>query len=301
MSLLVIGATGLVGSKFVSDASGKAQVIPADENHIDVTNVNSINNFFLDNDFDSVINFAAITDVDAAEKERENKSGLVWKLNGEGAHNLAEACKKFDKFLVHISTDFVFPGTVDNPGPYSEDSPLPNQLMFGLGWYGWSKNRAEEFITLSQAKHAIVRISYPFYADTFENKFDFAKNYLNLFDQGKLYPLFNDQVFTPLLVDELAEPLLRIIQLRASGVYHIVSSNTTTPFEFTKYLLKKARGVENVVQESSMQDFLKSGGKTPRPRLGGLRTEITQKKLGLKFKTWQEMVDEFTDQYQKSP
>ena len=166
--------------------------------------------------------------------------------------------------------------------------------MDGIGWYGWTKNRAEKALSQSGAKYAIARIAYPFYGHKFEKKLDFAKNYLKLFDEDKLFPIFTDQTFTPLLLGELVSPLLKIADEKMEGTFHLVSSNVATPFEFVEYLLKTARNVEGVVEKGSMKKFLEGEGRTPRPRLGGLNTKITQEKLGANFITWQEMVDSFS-------
>jgi dTDP-4-dehydrorhamnose reductase len=296
--VLVIGASGLIGSKFVELAKDQIDITPVDEKTLDITNKDSVKNYFQTNDFDSVLNFAAATNVDGAEQEKGNQSGLTWKLNVEGPENLAMICKEKDIFFAHISTDFVFTGTEDNPGPYAEDARLPDS-MENIGWYGWSKNRAESRILNSGAKYAIIRLAYPFYASDFAGKLDFAKNYLKLFDEGKLFPIFTDQTFTPINVDDLTLPLSKILNEEIEGTFHIVSGDTATPFEFVEYLLKKARGAENIVQKSLMMEFLKSPGRTPRPRLGGLKTDITQKMLNMKFRTWREMVDGFTGQLKK--
>lgn len=291
--ILVIGASGLVGSKFVKEASKNAEVVGVDEKTIDITNKDSIEDYFSKNNLDVVINFAGYTNVDAAEKERGNENGFCYKLNVNGSENLGKVCLKYDKFLIQISTDFVFPGTVDNSGPYSEVVQVPSNLMPSLGWYGWTKGQAETRIQNLGSRCAIVRISYPFCADHYGLKLDFVKNYLKLCDEGKLFPIFTDQIITPLLSDELVMAIDKIIDLREKGIYHVVSSNEATSYEFVDYLLKKARGVTDVIQKGSMEEYLKIEGKTPRPRLGGLKTEITQEKLGIKFKTWQEMIDEF--------
>lgn len=295
--ILVIGSSGLIGSKFVKEASKVTDVIGVDEKVLDITDKTAVDEYFSKNNFDSVINFAAITDVDGAEKEKNKKDGFVWKLNVEGVENLSKACKNHNKFLIQISTDFIFEGTEENPGPYSELSPITYNLSPSMGWYGWTKAQAELRIKNQELSSAIVRITYPFYSDKFENKLDYAKAFLKLYDEGKLFPIFTDQTLTPLLVDELVGPLIKIAKDKISGVYHIVSSNTTTPFEFVEYLLKKARNVEGIVQKGSMKKFLDAPGRTPRPRLGGLKTEITQERLCLKFKTWQEMVDEFVYEF----
>ncbi len=293
--VLVIGASGLVGSHFVELAKDKLEIVPVDEKTLDITNATSVKDYFEKNNFDSVLNFAAITNVDGAEKERGNEKGITWRLNVEGPENLSSVCKEKDIFLVQISTDFVFTGTGDYPGPYAEDSKI-SPTMERLGWYGWTKNRAEERVRVSGVRSAIVRISYPFYSSEFSPKLDFAKNYLKLYDEGKLFPIFTDQTFTPINVDDLIESLVKILDEEIQGIYHIVSGDTATPFDFVEYLLKKARNAEGVVQKGSMVEFLKAPGRTPRPRLGGLKTEITQEKLGIKFKTWCEMVDEFVVQ-----
>lgn len=291
--VLVIGASGLVGSRFVELAKNKIDIIPVDEKTLDITNRDAVEVFFKENKFDSVLNFAAITNVDGAEKERDNKSGFTWKLNVIGPQNLAIACKENGRFLVQISTDFVFTGNKEDPGPYSEDHPIP-QNNNGIGWYGWTKNRAEKAIQNSRVRNSIVRIAYPFYSTKFDLKLDFAKNYLKLFDDGKLFPIFKDQTITPIYVDDLVEPLVKILDDEIEGTFHLVSRDVTTPFDFVEYLLKKNRNVEGVVKEGSMSEFLKAKGRTPRPRLGGLKTKITQQKLGMKFKTWREMIDEFS-------
>lgn len=291
---LVIGASGLIGSRFCELAKNKLDITPVDEKILDITDKTSVDKYFSKNKFDSAINFAAYTNVDGAEKERGNKDGICYKLNVLGVENLVNACKTYNRFLIQISTDFVFKGTENDPGPYSEDTSPPEENS-DIGWYGWTKNRAEKLLSESEIRYAIVRIAYPFYASKYDLKLDFAKNYLKLFDEGKLFPIFTDQTLSVINVDEMIEPLVKILNQEMSGIFHLVSSNSTTPFDFVEYLLKKARNVEGVVQKGSMEEYLKVEGRTLRPRLGGLKTELTQQKLDMKFKTWKEMVNEFVE------
>ena len=105
---LVIGASGLIGSRFVELAKNNLDIIPVDEKTLDITDKDAVRVFFKENKFDSVLNFAAITNVDGAEKESGDQTGLTWKLNVVGPLNLARASKENNKFLVQISTDFIF-------------------------------------------------------------------------------------------------------------------------------------------------------------------------------------------------
>ncbi|MEK7168527.1 MAG: sugar nucleotide-binding protein [Patescibacteria group bacterium] len=287
----VFGASGLVGSRFVELYPNKEELLTPDLTEFDITSIKNVASFFDKNEVSTVVNFAAFTNVDGAEKERGDENGVVWRLNVDGVKNLIEICKEKDIFLVQISTDFVFRGDESDPGPYSEDKKLPDD-NFGISWYGWTKNRVEKLLNESGVRHAVVRIAYPFYAASFDGKLDFAKGFLKLFDEGKLYPVFADQIHSVLNVDDLIEPLTKIMTDKISGTFHVVASDTTTPFEFVSYLLEKTKGAKDVLQKGSMKEFLKVEGRTPRPRLGGLKTEITEKKLGVTLKTWREMVDE---------
>ena len=304
MKYLVIGGSGLIGSRFVELTKKNNIILSPGEKELDITSGPSVDNFFKNSKFDIVVNFAAYTNVDGAEKERPpahrasgpegDKKGIVWGLNVGAAENLAKACKKYDKFLIHISTDFIFPGTKENPGPYAEDVELPGE-MEKIGWYGWTKLEGEKQVRKINKNAAIVRTAYPF-RTAYEQKLDFARNILALFDEGKLYPLFSDQKLTPVLIDDLVGVLEKIANLKRPGIYHTVTSDVTTPYDFANYLLEKARGVKNAVIKGSMEEYLKTPDRTPRPRLGGLKSEKTQKILGMKFKTWRESVDEFVRQ-----
>lgn len=294
----VIGGSGMVASRFIDLSSKSFDITSLDEKILDITNKDAVEKYFDENKFDSVINFAAYTNVDGAEAQKGDEGGLVWRLNVGGPKNLAEVCEDKNIFLVHISTDFVFPGNDSYPGPYSEDSKLPESAE-GIGWYGWTKNRAEKVLEESGAKFAIVRYGYPFRAAEYALKLDWARNLLKLFNEHKLYPLFEDQFYSILFIDDLTTPLAKIIDQNIVGVFHIASSDTTSPYAAGKYLLEKVAGHEIEIKKGSMKEFLQIPGTTPRPRLGGLDSLKSQNSLNLKFKSWQEMIDEFLEQYGK--
>jgi dTDP-4-dehydrorhamnose reductase len=290
--VLIIGASGMIASRFIDLANKKFDITSADEKTLDITNKNAVEKYFSENRFDTVINFAAFTNVDGAEAQSGDENGLVWKLNVEGPQNLAEACKKNNIFLIHISTDFVFPGNEAIPGPYDEDLPIP-ESQDGMGWYAWTKNRAEKAVSSIGSRVSIVRYGYPFRAARYDLKKDWARNLINLYNEHKLYPLFDDQIHNVLFIDDLVEPLSKIIKDELKGIFHIASSDTTTPYEIGSYLLKKYAGKPIELQKGSMVEFLKTPCRTPRPRLGGLNSLKTQNILNIKFKPWREMVDSF--------
>ena len=98
---------------------------------------------------DVVVNAAAWTAVDLAERERE----AAFRANAEAPRALAEACARRDARLVHYSTDYVFDGR--GTRPYREDDPTSP-----LGVYGASKLAGEDAIRASGTDHAILRTAW---------------------------------------------------------------------------------------------------------------------------------------------
>ena len=299
--ILVFGADGLVGSRFTDLYHKETPTITPKSEELDITNKKAVELYFetYKNEFHSVVNFAAFTDVDGAEKEKGNEKGVVYLVNTVGAQNLAEATKAFDKYFIHISTDFVFPGKEENPGPYPEDARLTEKPE-ELTWYGWTKLVGEKRVRQVNKNASIVRISYPYRAQ-FAGKLDYARKILSLYDEGGLYPMFSDQKMTPTFIDEAAKVFYLLLEEKKAGIYHIASCDLTTPFSFAGYILEKARGVKGVLKEGSMKEFLKVPGRLPRPRLGGLLTEKTRKELGITLMTWREAVNQFVAQLKGGP
>jgi dTDP-4-dehydrorhamnose reductase len=292
--LLVTGATGLVGSRFLELKSQNFEVLPTDINTFDITNRESVDKFLNDNKPTAILHFAGYTDVDAAEKQRNQESGPAWEVNVLGTRNIAEAAGKLGIFMVHISTDFVFKGSEDDKGPYSEEKALPASND-GMLWYGWTKKLAEDEVRKAHPKAAIARISYPFRAK-FDAKKDFARSILLAYEGGTLYPLFTDQYLTPSFIDDVSEGLSIILQKKLPGTFHLVCTGVVTPYEFGNYLLEKAKGEKNIIKPGSLDEFVKVPGRTPKPKYGGLLNEKTEVALGMKFMTWKEAIDELVNQ-----
>lgn len=299
--ILVLGADGLVGSRFTDLYHKETPTITPKAEELDITNKKALEVYFetYKKEFHSVINFAAFTDVDGAEKEKGNEKGVVYLVNVVGAQNLASASKTFGKYFIHISTDFVFPGTEEYPGPYPEDAKLPNNPE-DVTWYGWTKALGEKRVLSANKGASIVRISYPYRAH-YTGKLDYARKILSLYDEGNLYPIFSDQKITPTFIDEASKIFYLLLEEKKVGIYHVASCDLTTPFSFASYVLQKARGVTGVLKEGSMKEFLKVPGRPPRPRLGGLLTEKTEKELGTTLMTWREAVNEFVIQLKGGP
>jgi len=287
IDLAILGAKGLVGSqssKHLEDFG--VGVISADIEEVDITKHKDLDRWMKDSPAPVIVNFVAFTDVDGAEKEKGKEDDSAIMLNVEGARLVAQAAKKNKKFLIYISTDMVFP-TNKAPGPYSED--VQPQIGDGaIGWYAKTKLMGERAVAGVGGRYALIRISYPF--GNPDNEKDFFLKTRKYIESG--IPLFADQQFTPTYILDLANAIVEIVSRQKEGVFHVATHPPTTPYEFGNYLAEKLK-LEKEAKKGSLDDFIKQGGKAPRAKDGGLSTQLTQDRLGIEFRSWQEAIDDF--------
>ena len=285
-SITLIGSSGFVGTVISKILIDKGQNINLPlKNQLDITNLKSIKQFILKAKPEVLINFVAYTNIENAEKERGNKNAPTWKINAEGSKNLALLCKEFNIFLIHISTDSVFPGTKNDPGPYKEND-IPPITLEPLSWYSYTKLIGEQTVVNSGAKYAIVRISYPF--GNFDSPKDFLLKTIKYIRSGTSF--FSDQTFTPTYIPDLAKAITIIAISRKKGIYHITCIGITSPYKFAVYSRQKL-GLNNKIHEQNLSKFLKSPNSIKRSKYGGLLNQITQQSLNLKMSPWQKAVD----------
>lgn len=296
MKIYVTGSRGMVGSRFLDLLPKEHTVLAPEVDRLDITDKGSVDSFFEKEKPDAVVHFAAYTNVGEGENQRDDKNGDAWKINVDGSKNLAEASKKIGAHLIHISTDYVFSGMADDPGPYSEDH-IPEADSKRLTWYGFTKAEAErEVANILGKDFSLVRLIYPVRAK-FDAKPDYLRKPLSLYDQGKLYPMFKDQQVSITFIDEACEAIIKIIENKHYGIFHASTSDVATPFDLISYLIEKARGVKDAVKPSSIDEFLKTVDSPVRyPKFGGLKVGETEKALEMKFSTWKEVVDKLISQ-----
>lgn len=289
-SILITGSSGLVGSSFINGKVEKNyHIFSPTHLQMDISKMSSISRYVGKNKSDIIINFAAHRNANTAEEQRMDKKGSAWRTNVEGTKNIVSISKKSGIYLIHISTDMIFSGYLEDKGPYHEfDKPKKN--MSRLSWYGWTKLLAEHSVR-SYNGGAIVRIgnvTKPIY----DPSLDYVGKILWLFDNKKLYPLFDNQFITLSYLPDVSKIIFALIKNKVSGVFHVASSDIVTPYELAKHLLYKARKSKGKVKKISIDEYL-SIYPNRYPKHGGLKSVFTQQKLGIKFPTWQKIVDNF--------
>lgn len=287
---VVFGGHGFVGSTFLRSVKNLGRLLIPSIDELDLTNREQLSKYLDLHQTNKIVNLVAYTNLDQAEKERGDQKGVAWRTNVETVRNLVDLAQRRNLYLVHISTDAVFPGTKDHSGPYKESMVPPNTDQ-NLSWYGYTKLQGE----IEAQKHenvAILRIAYPFGGQLPEK--DFALKTVKYLRLG--YPLFFDQQFTPSYLLDVAETIRILLSTGQTGGFHCTCQGLTTPFHFGEYIqthFGDQLGLNSKVEPGSAVEFISSPGRPARPILGGLDTKETQKRLGLQFKSWQQALDEF--------
>lgn len=225
--ILVTGGNGQLGSclKLKSKAQHTLDFVFLDSKELDITNSIQIETVFNTSNFEYCINCAAYTAVDNAEDDKDT----AYNVNALGAKHLAEACKKFNVTLIHISTDFVFNGNATTP--YTE-----NDITDPIGVYGATKLKGEQYIDTVFKKYYIIRTSWLY--SQFNN--NFVKTMLRLASEKEALSVVNDQKGTPTNANDLAEAIIKIIHSNTQqyGLYHFSNLGETTWYGFAKAIFK---------------------------------------------------------------
>jgi dTDP-4-dehydrorhamnose reductase len=250
------GLTGLVGSRIVE--------LNKDLNFIDLSlesGINILDPVQLETVFsthpnaDTVLHLAAFTDTNAAWNQKGDKTGLCYQINVVGTQNLVNLCKKYGKYLIHISTDYVFNG--QKIGPYTEEDPTS-----ALEWYGATKAMAEEVVTSSGINSAIARISFP-YRSEYDVKVDIVRRTKAKIENGDTLNLFNDQITTPTFIDDIAVGLRVFFEKKPTGIYHLVGSSSQSPYEMA-IAIADVFGLDKTnIKASKLSDYLKTENARP--------------------------------------
>lgn len=275
--ILVTGSTGLVGSRFIQLVKNHFSITTLGRNNVDVKinllSYQEIKGFIQQSDAQIVVNFAAYTNVDEAEKEKGDKKGEVFALNALLPFWLARICKSSRKRLCHISTDYVFDGKQENR-PYTEDD-LPSPVN---SWYSITKSMGETKVKEGFAnlqRYIIARISYP-YSGVYERKLDFARLIFERLRQKQSYYGITDQKIKPTSVDDISQAILFLLEKGTNGIYHVAGNyppkDFITPYHFALKLADQFQFGHSLIKPISFLRFSKKR-LVPRPQHTWLDTK----------------------------
>jgi dTDP-4-dehydrorhamnose reductase len=284
--VLVTGLSGMVGSRFQELYPDRYRFENLDLSAgIDITQAGQIDPLIGSSKASAVLHLAAYTNVSAAYEEAGDQAGACYQVNVVGTENIAKACKKYGKYLIHISTDFVFDGAKEEP--YTEaDPPHP------IEWYGQTKFLAEQAVQESLDDWLILRLAYPYQAHPVRP--DFVKNLIEKLTAGTLPPAFTDHTITPTFADDIAAVFDYCLKKRPTGIYHLVGSSWHTDYEIAG-IVKKTFNLPGSVQAGQLQDYLKTI-RRPYQKTMKVSNSKLQAEFGLKLRTFTEGLQSIKNQ-----
>ena len=251
MKILGTGLDGLVGSRIVELLNDQYEFESSD---VDITDRENITQKIKNSNAAIVLHLAAKTDVDGCEEDKSlGVNGEAWKINVLGTKNIADACLESNKKLIYVSTDFVFDGTKE---VYSEED-IPNPI----NWYAKTKYEGEKIVQPLKTPWIIARISYPYRSSFLRN--DFLRAILSRLQNNEQVLAVTDHKFTPTFVDDIAFALDALIKSNSSGIFHVVGSQSLTPYDAAILIANEFRLDQKLIVKTTRAEFFNN--RAPRP------------------------------------
>jgi dTDP-4-dehydrorhamnose reductase len=275
-SILITGAGGQVANELAESPSSH-RLTALNRRQLDITDRAQVENVFTEIRPDLVINAAAYTQVDRAEQESE----LAYAVNRDAVANLAEACAGAGIPLLHLSTDYVFDGSLQRA--YRESDAISP-----LGVYGESKAAGEIALRERLEAHIVLRTSWVFSA-TGSN---FVKTMLRLGRERETLGIVDDQRGCPTSAHSIAAALLRIADACLQGdavewgTYHYCGRPATTWYGFARSIFAQAGGYDGL----ELQPITTADYPTParRPANSVLDCTRIERGFGIRQSDWRE-------------
>lgn len=221
--VLVLGASGQVGQATLQLTVSGTDVIAPSRADVDLRETDELRAYVLDLKPDAVINCAAFTRVDDAERE----SDAAYLLNADAARVIAESTAESGARFVHVSTDYVFDG--NGRAPYAVDAAVAPQSV-----YGASKLRGEQLVLLANPAAAIVRTAWVHSGG--DN--NFIATAVRIFQQQKVMHVVDDQISTPTRALHLAAALwIFVARANLSGLFHFTDAGVASWYDVAQCVL----------------------------------------------------------------
>ena len=221
--IAVLGGRGMLGSDLVQ-ACRQQELDPIvyDLPEFNITDDNHLQQAVAGAEI--IVNCAAYTNVDGAESQAEQ----AYRVNAEAVGRLGTIARQAGKWVLHISTDFVFDGCGDKP--YVEtDHPNP------INTYGKTKLAGEQLLARSGCEYCIVRVQWT-YGSAGNN---FVKKLIQRAKSQDTLKVVDDQTGSPTATIEAAGAICELLRKKPGGIYHFASAGYVTRYGMAEFILDK--------------------------------------------------------------
>lgn len=286
-TLAVLGANGQVGHELLRALAPLGSVTGFTRDALDITDTPALERALEQLRPAVVVNAAAYTAVDRAEREPD----LAWRVNAHAPGVLAGICARLGARLIHYSTDYVFDGSARRP--YRESDPTAP-----LGVYGRTKRAGEERVLAANPQALILRTAWVY--GLHGRNFLLTMQRLGRQAAGSAEGLrvVADQTGSPTPAWFIADVTARIVATCLAGpttglpggIYHLTAAGQTSWCDFARQILASSPGCEGV----AVTGIPTSDYPTParRPAWSVLDTRRLQQALAIKIPHWQQLLRE---------
>jgi len=222
-TIAILGGKGMLGTDLARECKKQGINFEVyDLPEFDITNEQHLGKAL--RDAKAIINCAAYTDVEKAERE----ANLAYQVNAAAVGRLGARARQDNIWILHISTDFVFDGKSERP--YLEaDTPNP------VNAYGRSKLVGEQLLVESRCRYCIMRLewTYGLHGNNFVTKL------LKKAETDKQLKVVDDQVGSPTATTQVAKVICRLLRIKPEGLFHFASAGYVSRFEMAKFIFDK--------------------------------------------------------------
>ena len=273
-NILVTGANGQLGMELRKQGfTALDEVFYTDAEELDITDKTAVECFVKEHEIDTIINCAAYTAVDRAEEKPE----LAARINTEAVSHLADVAEKYDCLLIHISTDYVFDGTGEEP--YTEKSKTSPESV-----YGKTKLAGERVVRKSGCCYIIIRTAWLYSV----HGHNFVKTILRLADERPEISVVSDQIGTPTYAGDLAKAIVSIMdndnRADYEGIYHFSNEGVCSWFDFAEEIVRLGKKSCKVVPVTTAE----YPSPTKRPAYSVLDKTKIKRTFDLEIPDWKE-------------
>ena len=245
-NIFISGASGLLGSNFKNNFSknnhiylgfNKKKKLSKNEVICNPKGINNLFEFLKKNKINIFIHCAGLTNVELCEKYKLK----TFNVNVKFTKKIAIFCKRNNIKIIFISSDHLYDGKKSYRKELCKTLPLNE--------YAKSKIEAENFIIRNMKNYLIIRSNF-FGITSKNNKKNFAQNIISKLQNSEKIYLFHDVNYTPISIKKLAMYISKLITLKASGIYNIVTDKKITKYNFGIKLAKKFKLNDKLIIKS---------------------------------------------------
>ncbi|MEO0184724.1 MAG: dTDP-4-dehydrorhamnose reductase [candidate division WOR-3 bacterium] len=275
MKIFITGSQGCLGTALQNLLRQEnVNFLGVDIQQLDISDFKKLNETILNYRPDVILHFAAISDVDACEKEPD----LALRINTLATLGIVTIAHKINAKLLYVSTNFVFDGKSEEPY-YEYDLPDP------ISQYGKTKFLGEKYIRELYDRYYIVRTAWIFG----KNSKTFASKFLQQKEKPHSVSVICDQFGSFTYAPDLAEAILAIIKSDNYGTYHLVNAGSGTWLDF----LLKAKELMRFTTELVPVKTEELNLPAPRPMFAPLGSRNYEYLFDRKMRSWHEALADF--------